>query len=75
MAGHDVTELLVEWRQGNEDAVQRLLPLVHDELRRLARRHLAGERPDHVLQATALANEVSLRRVSRRQLPGAGYAC
>ena len=68
MAGHDVTELLVEWRQGNEDAVQRLLPLVHDELRRLARRHMAGERPDHVLQATALVNEVYLRLIDIRRV-------
>ena len=68
MAGHDVTELLVEWRQGNEDAVQRLLPLVHEELRRLARRHMAGERPDHVLQATALVNEVYLRLIDIRRV-------
>ena len=44
-------------------AVARLLPLVHDELRRLAKRHMAGERPGHVLQATALVNEVYLRLV------------
>ncbi|HET7221535.1 MAG TPA: sigma-70 family RNA polymerase sigma factor [Vicinamibacterales bacterium] len=63
MAGHDVTTLLIEWRHGNEDAVQQLLPLVHDELRRMAQRHMAGERPDHVLQATALVNEVYLRLI------------
>ena len=48
--------------------MQQLLPLVHDELRRLARRHMAGERPDHVLQATALVNEVYLRLVDIRRV-------
>jgi ECF sigma factor len=60
MPAHDVTALLVDWRRGNDGAVEKLVPLVHDELRRLARRHMAGERPDHVLQATALVNEVYL---------------
>ena len=48
---------------GDSGAVEKLLPLVHAELRRIARRHMAGERPDHVLQATALVNEVYLRLV------------
>jgi len=60
---HDVTALLLEWRGGDAAAIERLLPLVHDELRRLAKRHMAGERPGHVLQATALVNEVYLRLV------------
>jgi len=60
---HDVTALLIEWRGGDVGAMQRLLPLVHDELRRLAKRHMAGERPGHVLQATALVHEVYLRLV------------
>jgi RNA polymerase sigma-70 factor (ECF subfamily) len=68
MAAHDVTALLIDWRGGDEGAVQKLLPLVHDELRRLARRHMAGERPDHVLQATALVNEVYLRLVDIRRV-------
>ena len=58
-----MTALLIEWRGGDVGAMQRLLPLVHDELRRLAKRHMAGERPGHVLQATALVNEVYLRLV------------
>ena len=58
-----VTALLIDWRGGDEAAVQKLLPLVHDELRRIAKRHMAGERPGHVLQATALVNEVYLRLV------------
>jgi RNA polymerase sigma factor (TIGR02999 family) len=63
-----VTALLIRWRGGEQEAVHKLLPLVHEELRRLARRHMAGERPDHVLQATALVNEVYLRLVDIRQV-------
>jgi RNA polymerase sigma factor (TIGR02999 family) len=48
--------------------MHQLVPLVHDELRRLARRHMAGERPGHVLQATALVNEVYLRLVDIRRI-------
>ena len=65
---HDVTALLIEWRGGDPGAMERLLPLVHGELRRLARRHMAGERPDHVLQATALVNEVYLKLVDIRRV-------
>ena len=57
---HDVTALLVEWTRGDTAAMDKLLPLVHGELRRLAKRQMAGERPGHVLQATALVNEVYL---------------
>jgi RNA polymerase sigma factor (TIGR02999 family) len=63
-----VTALLVEWRSGNQDAAARLLPLVHDELRRIARRHMAGERRDHLLQATALVNEAYLRLIDIRHV-------
>jgi RNA polymerase sigma-70 factor (ECF subfamily) len=65
---HDVTALLIEWRSGDEEAVQKLLPLVHDELRRIAKRQMAGERPDHVLQATALVNEAYLRLVDMQRV-------
>ena len=58
-----VTTLLLAWRDGDEDALGRLVPLVHRELRRLAQRAMAGERADHTLQATALVNEVYLRLV------------
>jgi RNA polymerase sigma-70 factor, ECF subfamily len=64
----DVTALLLDWRGGDDEAVHRLVPLVHEELRRLARRHMAGEREDHVLQATALVNEVYLRLVDIRRV-------
>jgi len=65
---HDVTALLIEWRGGDPGAMERLLPLVHGELRRLARRHMAGEGPDHVLQATALVNEVYLKLIDIRRV-------
>ena len=57
------TELLRAWGRGQSDAFDRLVPLVNDELRRLARRHMARERPGHTLQATALVNEAYLRLV------------
>jgi RNA polymerase sigma factor (TIGR02999 family) len=59
----DVTRLLIEWRQGDDAALQRLIPLVHSELRRIAKRYMAGQRPGHTLQATALVNEAYLRLV------------
>jgi len=68
LRSHDVTALLIQWRGGDEAAIERLLPLVHGELRRLARRHMADESPGHVLQATALVNEVYLRLVDIRRV-------
>ena len=65
---HDVTALLIDWRGGDAAAVDKLMPLVHGELRRIAKRHMAGERPDHVLQATALVNEVYLRLIDVRRV-------
>jgi RNA polymerase sigma-70 factor (ECF subfamily) len=56
-----VTELLVRWSEGDNSALAELTPLVYDELRRVAHRHLSGQRPDHTLQTTALVNEVYLR--------------
>ena len=56
-----VTELLVQWSHGDEAALAELTPLVYEELRRVAHRHLSGQRPDHTLQTTALVNEVYLR--------------
>jgi RNA polymerase sigma factor (TIGR02999 family) len=60
---HDVTDLLLSWRQGDAAALDRLVPLVYDELRRVARRRLRGETPGHALQSTALVHEVYLRLV------------
>ena len=56
-----VTELLQHWKQGDEQALQALIPLVYKELRRLAHYHLQAERPDHSLQSTALVHEAYLR--------------
>ena len=61
--GHNVTELLLSWGQGDTAALDRLLPLLYDDLRRVARRHLRQENPGHTLQATALVHEVFLRLV------------
>jgi RNA polymerase sigma-70 factor (ECF subfamily) len=60
---HQVTGLLLAWGKGDEAALNQLIPLVHDELRRIARRCLAGERGGHSLQATALVNEAYLRLI------------
>src|SRR5438552_237097 len=56
-----VTELLAQWSHGDDAALAELTPLVYDELRRLAHRHMDGQRPDHTLQTTALVNEAYLR--------------
>lgn len=57
------TELLRAWSQGDRSALDRLMPLVYDELHRLARRYMRQERPDHTLQATSLVNEAYLRLI------------
>jgi RNA polymerase sigma-70 factor (ECF subfamily) len=60
---HDVTQLLVAWCEGDQAAFERLVPLVYAELRRVAHRRMRDERPDHILQTTALINEAYLRLV------------
>ena len=67
-AAHDVTRLLVRWRDGDDGALEQLVPVVHDHLCRLARRQMAGERPNHILQPTALVNEAYLRLVDTRRV-------
>ena len=62
------TALLLAWGRGETDAFDRLVPLVHDELRRLARRYMGRERPGHTLQATALVNEAYLRLIEVKQV-------
>src|SRR5688572_33009815 len=57
----DVTGLLRVWAEGDDEAFERLMPLVYDELHRMALRCLAGERPNVSLQATALVNEICVR--------------
>jgi RNA polymerase sigma factor (TIGR02999 family) len=63
-----VSDLLIAWSHGDEDALAQLIPIVHGELRRLARRHMARERPGHTLQPTALVNEVYLQLVDIRRM-------
>jgi len=64
----DITQLLREWSSGDTEALPRLVSLVYPELRRIAERHLRGERPDHTLQPTALVHEAYLRFA--QQQPG-----
>jgi RNA polymerase sigma factor (TIGR02999 family) len=64
----DVTGLLLAWSQGQETALQRLVPLVHAELRQIARRCLSGERPGDKLQTAELVNEAYLRLIDARQV-------
>jgi RNA polymerase sigma factor (TIGR02999 family) len=65
---HEVTVLLKAWREGDETALDALMPLVHDELRRIARRCLHGDRANHSVQATELVNEAFLRLVDVQHL-------
>ncbi|MEZ4415355.1 MAG: sigma-70 family RNA polymerase sigma factor [Gemmatimonadota bacterium] len=58
---HEATRLFAAWRSGDEASLERLLPLIYEELRRLAGRYMRSERPDHTLQPTALVNEAYLR--------------
>src|SRR6266478_8724006 len=58
---HRVTQLLAEWSNGDSAALAQLTPLIYEELRRIAHRHMGGQRPDHTLQTTALVNEAYLR--------------
>jgi len=65
-SAEDVTRLLRNWGQGDERAATELFPIVYQELRRLARRCMRNERPEHTLQTTALIHEAYLRLVDQR---------
>jgi RNA polymerase sigma factor (TIGR02999 family) len=65
---NQVTELLIRWRGGDKAALDTLMPLVYGELRRIARRYLSAERPDHTLQSTALVHEAYVR-LAHQDLP------
>jgi RNA polymerase sigma-70 factor (ECF subfamily) len=60
---HDITGLLAAWNNGNEEALGHLMPLVYVELRRIARRHLGRQAPQHTLESAALVNEAYLKLV------------
>ena len=63
----DVTELLLQWSSGSEAALQRLMPLVYEECRRIAARQMRGGRVEHTLSPTALVNELYLRLVDQQR--------
>jgi RNA polymerase sigma factor (TIGR02999 family) len=65
---HEVTRLLHDWQGGDRAALEKLTPLVYDELRRLASHYLRGERRDHTLQGTALVHEAFIRLVGQSGL-------
>jgi RNA polymerase sigma-70 factor, ECF subfamily len=67
-SNHEVTQLLKAWAAGDTQALERLTPLVFGELRKMARRYMAGERSGHTLQTTALVNELYLRLVDCRSV-------
>src|SRR5436309_14039586 len=66
---HSVTQLLLSWRKGDAAALDQLVPVVYQKLRRLARHYMSGERPGHTLQATALVNEAYLRLIDTTAIP------
>lgn len=67
-ASQKVTELLCAWRNGSQHALERLIPIVYQDLRRVARQHLLGERAGHSLQPTAIVHEVYMRLVNYPQV-------
>jgi len=67
-SSEDITRLLQEWSDGDQTALTKLMPLVYDELRRLAHRYMAQERSDHTLQTTALVHEAYLRLVGQKDV-------
>ena len=67
-SSHEVTRLLKAWTAGDQSALEKLTPLVYQQLHRAARRYMAGQRPGHPLQTTALVNEVYLRLVDCGQV-------
>ncbi|HSE97843.1 MAG TPA: sigma-70 family RNA polymerase sigma factor [Blastocatellia bacterium] len=64
----EVTRLLIEWSKGDQAALEELIPLVYDELRRLAGRYMRRESRDHTLQTSALVNEAYLRLIDQRSV-------
>jgi RNA polymerase sigma factor (TIGR02999 family) len=69
---HEITQILREWSEGNREALERLLPLVYNELHRQASRYLRRERPGHTLQTTALINEAYLKLIEQKNVAWQG---
>ncbi|HJX92216.1 MAG TPA: sigma-70 family RNA polymerase sigma factor [Pyrinomonadaceae bacterium] len=65
---NEITQLLINWSQGDQNALEELTPLVETELRRLARHYLARENPGHTLQTSALINEAYIRLINQRDI-------
>ena len=68
LSTNEVTQLLEAWSDGDRTALDKLMPLVHEELRQLAHRYMSRERPGHTLQTTALVNEAYVRLVNRQNI-------
>jgi RNA polymerase sigma-70 factor (ECF subfamily) len=68
ISADNLTGLLIEWRQGDNTALNKLTPLVYDELRRIAHRYVQRERNGHTLGTTALVNEAYLRLAGQKQI-------
>src|SRR5712691_2038479 len=68
LAADNLTGLLIEWRHGDQAALNKLTPLVYDELRRIAHRYVQRERNGHTLQTTALVNEAYLRLAGQKKI-------
>jgi RNA polymerase sigma-70 factor, ECF subfamily len=71
---HEITQLLAEWSDGNQTALNKLYPLVYDELHRMANRYMKRERQDHTLQTTALIHEAYVRLVDQKNVHWANRA-
>lgn len=65
-SSHEVTQLLLAWSNGDESALDKLAPLVHNELHRIASRYIHQERPGHILQTTALIHEAYIQLISQK---------
>ena len=65
---HEVTRLLLDWSNGDKTALDKLMPLIYDELRRLAHRYMSRERAGHTMQTTALVNEAYVRLINRKNV-------
>jgi len=74
MTPESVTELLDRWQRGDKEALSSLVPMVYEELRRIARRQLANERAEHTLQCTALVHEAYVRLAKQKQAPAKNRA-
>ena len=68
LSQQELTQLLIDWSNGDQAAIDKLMPLVYEELRRLARHYMRRERPGHTLQTSALINEAYMRLVDQQNI-------